>query len=118
MNIEQRIDELTQQAADADLRGDFLAGRLVRSSEPADNAELPVPDAIEIESTSMVATTVRFSPDQKQKLTELAKERGTDVSSLIREWVDHQIEASEHPERKLITVDEAIVALRNLPHSA
>ncbi len=29
----------------------------------------------------------------QETLTELAKERGTDVSSLIREWVDHQIEA-------------------------
>lgn len=64
MNIDQRIDELTQQAANADIMGDFLACRLVRSSEPAD-AELPVPDADEIESNSMVATTVRFSSGQK-----------------------------------------------------
>ncbi|GAB4590279.1 type II toxin-antitoxin system ParD family antitoxin [Nocardia sp. IFM 10818] len=38
-----RIEELTVQAADADLMGDFLDARLVRSSEPADLSELPVP---------------------------------------------------------------------------
>lgn len=118
MSIERRIEELTTQAADADLMGDFLAGRLVRSSEPADVSKLPVPDAAEVESAGLVPTTVRFSKTQRDKLAELAKQRGTDVSSLLREWVDHQIEATEHPERQMITVDEAIQALRNLPHSA
>lgn len=50
MYIERYIEELTAQADDADLMGDFLAGRLVRSSEPADVSELPVPDADEVES--------------------------------------------------------------------
>ncbi|MFJ4654332.1 regulator [Nocardia sp. NPDC088792] len=118
MSIERRIEELTAQAADADLMGDFLGGRLVRSSEPADMSELPVPDAAEVESAGLIPTTVRFSQVQKEKLVKLAKERGTDVSSLLREWVDHQLEATEHPERQMITVDEAIQALRNLPHSA
>jgi hypothetical protein len=98
--------------------GDFLAGRLVPGSEPAEVSELPVPDATEVEFAGLIPTTVRFSQDQRDKLAKLAKQRGTDVSSLLREWVDHQIEAAEHPERKLITVDEAILALRNLPHSA
>ncbi|MGY1948976.1 regulator [Nocardia asiatica] len=118
MSIERRIEELTTQADDADLMGDFLAGRLVRSSEPADVSELPVPDAAEVESAGLIPTTVRFSKAQRDKLAELAKARGTDVSSLLREWVDHQLEVTDHPERQLITVDEAIQALRNLPHSA
>ncbi|MFD4406711.1 regulator [Nocardia sp. NPDC058499] len=118
MSIERRIEELTTQADDADLMGDFLAGRLVRSSEPADVSELPVPDAAEVKSAGLIATTVRFSQDQRDKLAKLAEQRGTDVSSLLREWVDHQIEAAEHPERQLIAVDKAIMALRNLPHSA
>ncbi|WP_405183666.1 regulator (plasmid) [Nocardia sp. NBC_01377] len=118
MSTERRIEELTGQAADAGLMDDFLAGRLVRSSEAADVSELPVPDAAEVASVALVPTTVRFSLTQREKLAELAKERGTDVSSLLREWVDHQIEASEHPERQLITVDEAVRALRSLPHSA
>ena len=118
MSIERRIEELTAQADDADLMGDFLAGRLVRSSEPAEVAELPVPDAVEVESAGLIPTTVRFSQAQRDKLIALAKARGTDVSSLLRAWVDHQLEVTEHPERQLITVDEAIQALRSLPHSA
>ncbi|MBF6137804.1 regulator [Nocardia otitidiscaviarum] len=118
MSIERRIEELTAQADDAGLMGDFLAGRLVRSSEPAEVADLPVPDAVEVESAGLIPTTVRFSQAQRDKLIALAKARGTDVSSLLREWVDHQLEVTEHPERQLITVDEAIQALRNLPHSA
>ncbi|MBL1080098.1 regulator [Nocardia sp. 2] len=119
MSIERRIEELTAQAADAGLMDDFLAGKLVRSTDQTDVSGLPVPDAAEVESAgAMVPTTVRFSPAQKEKLAALAKARGTDVSSLVREWVDHQLEAFEHPERQLITVDEAIQALRNLPHSA
>lgn len=115
MSIERRIEELTTQADDADLMGDFLAGRLVRSSEAA---ELPVPDAVEVEAAGLIPTTVRFSQAQRDKLSALARSRGTDVSSLLRTWVDHQLEVTEHPERQLITVDEAIQALRNLPHSA
>ncbi|MFI1465573.1 type II toxin-antitoxin system ParD family antitoxin [Nocardia carnea] len=42
-DFERRIEELTAQAADAGLIDDFLAGRLVRSGEPADVSELPVP---------------------------------------------------------------------------
>ncbi|MFE3758826.1 regulator [Nocardia tengchongensis] len=118
MSIERRIEELTTQADDADLMGDFLAGRLVRSSEPVEAAELPVPDAVEVEAAGLIPTTVRFSQAQRDKLSALARSRGTDVSSLLRTWVDHQLEVTEHPERQLITVDEAVQALRNLPHSA
>lgn len=117
-NVERRIEEVATQANDAGLLEDFLAGNLVRSSESADETELPVPSAAEVESAGLVPTTVRFSPAQRDKLSALAKARGADVSSLLREWVDHQIEATEHPERKMITVDEAIQALQNLPHSA
>ncbi|WP_371851856.1 type II toxin-antitoxin system ParD family antitoxin [Nocardia flavorosea] len=42
-DFQRRIEELTAQAADAGLIDDFLAGRLVRSSEPTDTSELPVP---------------------------------------------------------------------------
>lgn len=118
MSTERRIEELTAQADDADLMGDFLSGKLVRSSEPADVSELPVPEAAEVESAGLIPTTVRFSKAQRDKLAELAKARGTDVSSLLRVWVDHQLEVTEHPEQQLITVDEAVQALRNLPHSA
>ncbi|MFC9659974.1 type II toxin-antitoxin system ParD family antitoxin [Nocardia sp. NPDC127606] len=40
-DVERRIEELAKQAADADLMGDFQAGRLVRSNEPAEASELP-----------------------------------------------------------------------------
>ncbi|AYF78285.1 regulator [Nocardia yunnanensis] len=118
MTIDKRIQDLTTQAADADLMNGFLAGQLVRTNGPTDDSELPTPDAAEVESARMVPTTVRFSAAQREKLEKLAKARKTDVSSLLRDWVDHQLEASEHPERKLITLEEAVEALRNLPHSA
>ncbi|MFD4432379.1 type II toxin-antitoxin system ParD family antitoxin [Nocardia sp. NPDC058497] len=40
-DFERCIEELAAQAADADLMGDFQAGRLIRSSEQADVSELP-----------------------------------------------------------------------------
>ncbi|MBF6100479.1 type II toxin-antitoxin system ParD family antitoxin [Nocardia cyriacigeorgica] len=40
-DVGRRIDELVAQAAGADLMDDFRAGRLVRSSGPADVSELP-----------------------------------------------------------------------------
>ncbi|WP_157101581.1 hypothetical protein [Nocardia shimofusensis] len=49
MNIQRRIEELTTQAEDADLMGDFLSEQLVRGIEPADVSELPVPDTSEEE---------------------------------------------------------------------
>ncbi|MGX1810908.1 regulator [Nocardia sp. NPDC055321] len=118
MTNDRRIQDLTAQAADTGLMDSFLAGTLIRGAEPADAGELPVPDAAEVESAAMVPTTVRFSKATRDKLAVLAHQRGVDVSSLVRGWVDHQIEVEENPDQKLITVAEAVQALQNLPHSA
>ncbi|MFB7715879.1 regulator [Nocardia sp. NPDC058058] len=90
--MSKRNNEFRDLAEAEDLAAAAAAGELIYgASVDADDVLPPpakVPDSAE---DTLVVTTVRLTVRQRRRAEEIARKRGTDLTALIRAWVDEGI---------------------------
>ncbi|WP_330180611.1 hypothetical protein OHB26_30000 [Nocardia sp. NBC_01503] len=90
--MSKRHNEYRDLAEAEDLAAAAAAGELIFGATIAADEVLPPPAAVpDSADDTLVVTTVRLTVRQRRRAEEIARKRGTDLSSLIRGWVDEGI---------------------------